>query len=255
MKKDKSKGFTTKETSFKALDIDEGSRRVKGMLSAFNVIDSDSDVITIGAFAKSIAERGPQSAGNRKISFLWSHDIMKPIGKFLELEETNEGLLFVAEMGRSTTAKDAFLNYQDGIIKEHSIGFRYIYDKLDYIETEEAQKRGYSEGYFEVKEVILYEGSAVIFGANEYTPTLEVAKGETLSSRQADIEKSIKDIAKAIKNGKGTDERLLNLDIFLHQLTAKYNTLLQIASKPNPKESLSQPVKPIADLSFFKNLK
>lgn len=257
----KTKGFKTKETSFKALDIDEGSRRVKGLLSGFNVIDSDQDMILKGAFSKSIKDRGPQSGSNRQIAYLWAHDILQPIGKFLELEETDEGLQFVAEMGRSTIAKDTLLNYQDGIIREHSIGFQYPEnDKMSYIDAEEAKKRGYDldYGFFEIREVKLFEGSAVMFGANEFTPTLEVAKGETLIGRQEAIENQIQGIVKAIRNGEGSDDRLQFLDIFLEQISAKYNALVELAKKPNHKDSLlpeDEPRKDAELLEFFKSLK
>ena len=257
MKKDK-KSYNTKELEFKAMDIDEGSRRVKGMLSAFNVIDSDRDLILRGAFAKSINDRGPKSVSNRKIAYLWSHDILQPIGKFLELEETDEGLLFVAEMGRSTIAQDSFLNYQDGIIKEHSIGFQYCFDKMNYVDPYDAEKRGYKDGFFEISELKLFEGSAVIFGANEFTPTLEVAKGETVVSRRDAIEGQVQSVIKAIRDGKGTDNRLQFLDIFLEQLTTKYRSLLDIASKPSEKDSLrlqAEPRKEVDTLQqFFKGL-
>ena len=59
---------------FEVKDVDTQTRRVKVMLSHFDNIDSDRDVIRKGAFAKSILERGPESTSNRKIQFLRHHD-------------------------------------------------------------------------------------------------------------------------------------------------------------------------------------
>jgi len=56
----------------------EQSRKVSGYFSNFNSIDSDQDIIRSGAFAKSIAERGPESKSNRQIKYLHQH-IMKEL--------------------------------------------------------------------------------------------------------------------------------------------------------------------------------
>ena len=66
-------------------DIDSVGRKVAVYLAKFDNIDSDNDMIQKGAFTKSIQERGPQSAGNRKIAFLRHHNWEMQIGKFLEL--------------------------------------------------------------------------------------------------------------------------------------------------------------------------
>ena len=125
------KKYQVKKADLSVKDVDTKTRRVQVMLSAFDNIDSDGDVIRKGAFAKSIMERGAESTSNRKIAFLRHHDWEHQIGKFLELYEDNYGLKFVSQLGRSTKANDALLDYQDEILREHSIGFNYIPDKID----------------------------------------------------------------------------------------------------------------------------
>ena len=83
------------------------------MLSKFDNIDSDGDVIRKGAFSKSIQDRGPESPSNRKIAFLRYHDWEQQIGKFISLEETGDGLIAIGELGRSSKGNDALLDYQD----------------------------------------------------------------------------------------------------------------------------------------------
>ena len=126
-KKYQSKGSLS---PFKVKDVDSKTRRVTIMASKFDNVDSDGDVIRKGAFAKSIQERGPESQSNRKIAFLRYHDWEQQIGKFVSLEETHDGLVAVGELGRSSKGNDALLDYQDGIILEHSIGFNYVQDKM-----------------------------------------------------------------------------------------------------------------------------
>ena len=95
-------------------------------------------------------------------------------------------------MGRSTKGNDAFLDYQDGIITEHSIGFQTINDKIEIRE----------DGTQILKEVILWEGSAVTFGANSETPLLSVSKGNSKEYLEQ-LNKKMFGLTNALKNGKG----------------------------------------------------
>ena len=71
-------GYKVKNVHLEVKDIDPQTRRVKIMASAFDNIDSDSDVIRFGAFAKSINERGPESQHPRlpgkSPMWCWHHD-------------------------------------------------------------------------------------------------------------------------------------------------------------------------------------
>lgn len=206
-------------------DLDSASRKVSFYLSTFDSIDADNDVIRKGAFKKSIQERGPLSTSNRKIAFLRFHDWAKPIGKFLELTEDSKGLYAVAELGRSTLAEDALKDYQDGIIKEHSIGFKYINDKVKYIEDSTAP----AGGYYDIAEVKLYEGSAVTFGANEYTNVVDVnIKGENKETLITEISNDLSNVIKALSNGQGSDDRLYMLEMKAKQLSAKLALLASV---------------------------
>ena len=53
--------------------------------------DSAGDILIKGRFAKSINDRGPGSATNRKIAFVWQHDFADPIGRILSIEEREDG--------------------------------------------------------------------------------------------------------------------------------------------------------------------
>lgn len=212
-------------------DIDPQTRRVKVMLSHFDNVDSDRDVIRMGAFSKSIAERGPDGSNNRRIAFLRHHDWEHAIGTFQTLEETHEGLVAVADLGRSTKANDALLDYQDEIIKEHSIGFNYIEDKMDLVGHGDEQ-------FFEIKELFLWEGSAVTFGSNSLTPTLEVSKGDHIAQIDK-VNKEMTSLIGALKNGKGTDERLYSFEMRLKVVQTKYNSLINLV--PNVSHENEQP--------------
>ena len=205
------------KAAFEVKDVDTQTRRVRVMLSHFDNVDSDMDVIRKGAFSKSIMERGPETESNRQIAFLRYHDWEHQIGKFIHLEETNEGLVATGELGRSAKGEAALLDYQDQIIKEHSIGFNYIGDKMDLVE--------HGDSFFwDIKEVQLWEGSAVTFGANSLTPTLDVSKGNHLEVIEK-INKKMENLQKAIRSGRGPDERFHNLEMALKVCQAQYNSL------------------------------
>lgn len=230
--------YEIKRADLSVKDVDTKTRRVVIMLSKFDNIDSDGDVIRKGAFSKSITERGPESSSNRKIAFLRYHDWEHPIGKFIKLEETNDGLVAIGEMGRSSKGEDALLDYQDGIIKEHSIGFNYIQDKMNMIQ----------DGIWDIKEVMLWEGSAVTFGANSLTPTLDVSKGNK-SELLDKVNSKMKSLLDTLKNGKGTDDRLFEIEMALKVCQQQYNSLVTNepiesitpeVDKPNQNDQLKQ---------------
>jgi HK97 family phage prohead protease len=216
--------YGVKSISMKMEDIDESNRIVKGYLSSFDTLDSDNDIIRKGAFSKSLKERGVGATNNRRIAHLRNHDWEHQIGAFKELYETEKGLAFVSQLGRSTKGNDALLDYQDGILREHSIGFNYVKDKITEEEDETYGK------YYNITEVKLWEGSGVTFGANEFTPTLEAEKSLVDSDYLLNLNNDMNTLIKALKNGKGTDNRLENIEFKLKQIQQKYNSLIELKS-------------------------
>jgi len=227
--------FQTKCLELSVKDIDTAGRRVKVALSKFGNVDSDNDVITRGAFAKSIQERGHESQSNRKIKFLRYHDFEHEIGVWKSLEETHDYLIGIGDLGRSTKGNDAFLDYQDGIITEHSIGFMTIPDKIQLLDN----------GITQINEVYLMEGSAVTFGANSDTPVFSVSGKDQFNKEYLDkLNAKMFGLITALKNGKGTDERLETIENQLRVIQAKYNSLINFEpsstleeSKPNQSEN------------------
>lgn len=234
--------FQTKNIDLSVKDVDTAGRRVKIMLSKFNNIDSDGDVIIKGAFAKSIMERGSESQSNRKIKFLRYHDFEHQIGVFTKLEETADGLLAYGDLGRSTKGNDAFLDYQDGIITEHSIGFQTINDKIEVRE----------DGTQLLKEVILWEGSAVTFGSNSETPVFSVSKGNNTEYLDK-LNAKMNGLTNALKNGKGTDERLEAIEMNLRVCQTKYNDVIKSLMVKEPTQVTQEP-KPNGHNDFYLNL-
>jgi len=219
-------------------DISSDKRQVAVYLAKFDNIDSDNDMIKKGAFTKSIQERGPDSPSNRKIAFLRWHDWEKPIGKFLTLQEDDFGLFAVSQLGTSVGGNDAWNDYNDGIIREHSIGFQYIQDKMRWIDDANAP----AQGYWMISELKLYEGSAVTFGANSETNVIDVMKSEDKVEKAVKISNEIDLLIKGLANGKGLDERLFEMEMKLKYLNSQM--LILAKSEPFVKEHslISEPI-------------
>lgn len=154
---------------FKSFDVakadiaNEEEHIIRVKFASYGNIDSDGDVLIKGCFAKSIAERGPESATNRKIAFLWQHDRTDPIGRILSIEEKDEGAYATIKLSNFDAVPNARRAWQqliDGDINQFSFGAYYVWDKCEYEEEREA---------FIVKELDAREISVVTLGANEKT--------------------------------------------------------------------------------------
>ena len=164
-------------------DIDEKMGIVKGYGSYFGNKDSDGDVIAKGAYQKTIQENGD------RVRYLWQHKMDKPIGKIKEMYEDDKGLMFVAEIPKTTLGNDALELMKAGIVTENSVGILPIQKQM-------------KDDYREITEVKLYEISAVTLAANDQAKILDV-KGKV------DIENEFKRfdaLAKLIRKGKISDE-------------------------------------------------
>jgi len=166
-------------------DIDENLGIVKGYGSIFGNKDSDNDIIEKGAYKRTIKNNGS------RVKYLYQHDITKPIGKMKELYEDEKGLVFVAEVPKTTFGNEVLELMKYGVIDENSVGIMPV--KKDYDEN----------GVRMIKEVKLYEISAVTIAANDEAKILEV-KGE---SNEIDyLKKRFDNLIKVIRKGSVSDD-------------------------------------------------
>lgn len=165
------------------VDADEKKGIVKGYASYFNNKDSDSDIIRPGAYAKTIKENG------HRVKYLYQHNMAQPLGKMLELVEDDKGLMFTAEIAKTTLGNDVLELMKAGVITENSVGILPM-------------QKEHKGDYREITEVKLYEVSAVTLAANEEAKILDV-KGE---KAQENIFKRYDALAKLIRKGDISDE-------------------------------------------------
>jgi HK97 family phage prohead protease len=209
-------------------DVDEKSRRVKIVLNKTGVKDLDNDVIEKTAFNNSIKERGPK--GKNLIWHLTDHrpSLKDAVGKFSELSMEQDDLVGVTNIPNTTWGNDVLQFYKAGTINQHSIGFSTM--KREVVNEDDPQKR-----YSVLKEIKLYEGSAVLWGANEFTPTLSVGKSLTKEEAIAEYQKTLNDLDtmhKMFKSGHLSDQSYELIEMKINQLTGKLQQLFEEATQP-----------------------
>lgn len=273
----KSAHYSVKSADANILDVSTSSRIVTGFFNSYNFFDSDKDVLIMGSAKKSIEERGVNSTAVAKIKHALNHDLTTLVGKLQVLEETTKngitGIYFESKIANTTLGNDTLINYKEGIYDNHSIGFKY--NQLSLIEAEkspvawnevlsklvnpqEAEKYGY---LYLVKEINLFEGSTVAFGANSLTPFLGVKSGSKESMTLALVSK-LNQLEYTVKNGMQSDEMLSTFELQIKQFkqilkeievaeTFDKPTLSQVPSEAKSSET----IKPKFDINqIIKNL-
>lgn len=229
-------------------DVDLSTRTVSGMFNSCFYIDSDLDMLLPGAASKSIQERGVGSTKGNKIKHLKDHDWSKNIARIDLLEERKveingkeiEGIYHESFYPDTTDSTDMLIKIQEGLYDARSIGFQYqklLFCERDSSIEEHAKNWGTylpmalnpevaeESGYFwAVKEIKLWEGSDVSFGANELTPLLGLKSGSKDLVQKQLFDKL--DICKSLfKSGNLSDEGFHRLDMEMKQIKSYISTL------------------------------
>jgi HK97 family phage prohead protease len=182
------KGF---DIGFKDADTRQGI--VSGYFAMFGNKDLDGDIIERGAFSKTVMERGP--SGKQLIKYLLDHDKNKVVAKITNLMEDEKGLYYEAKIGTHSAGQDFLKMIESELINQHSFGFKIM--KEQYDQMAKANR---------IKEVFLYEGSAVQFlGANPETTFIGL-KSET------DVMAYLDTLEKFIRTTDCTDETIITLE-------------------------------------------
>ena len=215
-------------------DVDAKKGIVTGYFSAFNIKDSDGDIILPGSFKRSIEEWQPKG----RIKHLLNHDPRQPLGKITELREDSYGLYYESQIGKHNLGQDFIKMVESDLVKEHSIGFNI-----------KGQRK--AENANEIYDIVLYEGSSLTsWGANEYTPLLGLKSADDRVQR-------IKRLEKFVKHSDATDEtiELLMLEIKqLNQLVEDLSNVPASVQEPvEPKVDETKAVKDALDILIYKH--
>jgi HK97 family phage prohead protease len=138
--------------------------------------------------------------GRNRIMHLLQHNPLMPLGKPTELMEDAKGLRFTSKITETSYGKDVIKLYAEGVFNEHSVGFEII-------------KSDNKAGYREIREIKLWEGSTVTWGANPNTPIESMKSWDKPKS-----EEMLAKFCNILRNGDLTDEGMIQLEIGLKQL-------------------------------------
>ena len=157
---------------------DEGTGSIEGYASTWiRKADSWGDVVARGAFKKTLAERWN---GGKGIPFLWAHqmDNLKSfIGKAVA-DEDEKGLHFIATFDDTEEAQKVRSLYKDGRLRKFS--FAYDVKECAMVTLEDNSKAN------ELREVDLFEISAVTVPANDDASLVDVKAGRRNSKSDED---------------------------------------------------------------------
>lgn len=147
-------GLLHKQFAFKAEKVEDDGT-FKGYGSVFGNVDSYDEIVSPGAFAKSldlIKDSGDP------LPVLWQHNPDKPIGGYTELSEDDRGLKVSGFLMKDDVAlaREAYALMKARVVKGLSIGYYVRDDSYD-------EKTGIRT----LKELDLREISVVTFPANE----------------------------------------------------------------------------------------
>lgn len=207
------------------VDFDEKNNIVKGYGSYFDNQDSDKDIIRPGAYQKTIQENGS------RVKYLYQHDMMQPLGKMDELYEDQKGLVFTASVPKTQLGTDVIELMKAGVITENSVGIMPIVKEM-------------KGDYREIREVKLYEISAVTMAANDQAKILDV-KG------MSDIDQVYKrydNICKLLRKGNISDEMGYALESEIIKLKTYFMNATQ------PVEETTEPVEVKQEFDVYKYL-
>ncbi|MGD8327198.1 MAG: HK97 family phage prohead protease [Sphingomonadales bacterium] len=102
------------------LNVEAEKGIFSGYAAVFERVDQGRDIISQGAFSRSLRERGVQA-----VKLLWQHDPKMPIGCIEMLREDNSGLFMRGRLSlESVKGRDAYALIRMGALDGLSIGYR-----------------------------------------------------------------------------------------------------------------------------------
>jgi HK97 family phage prohead protease len=216
------------------VEVSEQDRIIRGYLAVWGVRDSYGTVFVKGCCSKSIKERGPASQSKQKIAHLWHHEVDEPTGRFLKLEEDKYGLYFEAELDDVEIGERELKQVRSGTLNQFSVGFNYIWDKVEYDEATDS---------IMLLEIELMEGSVVTFASNPETYAMR--SPEQIEDERLALKEDTEYFIKGLPGHKQLE---------LRQLIKRHNSLMRI--KPDELRTLAQSKPDVLEIGEYKiNLK
>lgn len=147
-----------------------GKKEISGYASIFNNVDSYGDIVSQGAFSKTLKNK------QKQVKLLFNHDKNFVIGVIKFIEQDEKGLFFIAELLDGVQlAEEVYIMLKNQALNGVSIGY--------YVEDYEKNKKGNKI----LKTIDLLEISIVTFPANEKATIEQVKSADSINERIFDL--------------------------------------------------------------------
>lgn len=218
--------YEKKYFNLKALDVDTATKSVKVAIAQMEDVDRDEDVFADMAFDRTIKNKGPE--GSNEIWHLLDHTptSFSALSKFKEVYKEGKYIVGVSQYKDSFAWREvAWPLYESGDFTQHSVGFRTV-------------KSEQKQGYRLITEVELWEGSAVLWGAQPDTPTIQVRKGMTFQEQTKDLQSRLNRLCKFIQSSQDIEERKSLIEIEFKQIQQQ---IIDLENSTQPVEKTPDP--------------
>ena len=161
--------YKQNDLTLKNFDSKEGI--VEFYFASFGTLDSDGDVITENAYKKTL-EESTSNTHKSRIKHFKNHNPEQCCGVIKNFYTDDKGVVAVSQIAKTQLGVDTLIEYEAGIITEHSQGFQIVNEKFDEM-----------EGVNVITEIKLWEVSSLThWGANKNTPMVSVKSAKDILS-------------------------------------------------------------------------
>lgn len=178
------------------IKADRAKRRVELWIAGYGNVDLGGDLILPGAAAKTIKEDFPRDL----VKFFWNHQ--EPLGPCEILEEHKEGLFMVGKVTDHPDLDRRLAQIEDKTAAHGSLGWS-VRESEKLSADDVAREHGVDPGPHAfirvIKQMRVWEGSAVMWPMNELVKVVQIRKGATDMEKKnlwdlADVVRSLANI-------------------------------------------------------------
>jgi len=188
--------YVTVREPVKIKNLDDKQGLVEFYFASFGEIDSDGDIISPNAYKKTL-EESVENTHKSRIKHFKNHDPSQVVGVIKKFFTDEKGVVATSQMSRTQLGADTLIEYEEGIITEHSQGFQIIQEEKDQM-----------EGHNIIKEIKLWEVSSLThWGANKNTPLVGIKSEKDILSLMTKLDHLLH--TSKISNERGEELQLM----------------------------------------------
>jgi HK97 family phage prohead protease len=210
------------------MKADRARRRVEGFFTGFGNIDHGDDMIVKGALAATIADRHPK----KLIKYFLNHESGLGMPEFME--EQDQGAWGVFKVTDTPEMDKYVAQIEDGTLAHHSIGYTVLKSEPQIIPADPGIPGSQPKRIRVIKELKLYEVSAVYWPMNEMATIAGVKSmfGKKSLYDLTEILEMLRNVQWALGNGPSLTSIEANLIRELVDLMSGVSTSLGILLTP-----------------------